>query len=563
MSFPLNSFSSPVRTASSDTPQTSPMTPFAVPTRRSFGDRSQRRRFQRLDRISAGAFGTVYRGREIETGREDFAIKCFKDDLKREVSMFGVPASLLREASAAYQCPDHDHIVKIVHIYIPPRVPREISIPSSAALSVSTTAASPSSAPNAADSAVSGMHSLTYRDTEQACMSIEIVFELLDTDLYTYMKERLPKGVRLAPNRVRRWLWQIISAVSCFHAHDLVHRDLKPQNILLRVKDDCLKIADFGISRSATEASRRQFTPQMVTLWYRPPEVLLGEERYGPEVDMWSVGCLFAELVRRIPLFNAKEELGQLDAIFRTLGSPTASEWPSFTSTKGYNPVFSRYPRMAWIDSLGFRNSLSPLGCDLLVRLLQYDPANRLTAQSALQHPYFAEDPQLVQEISLKQYDLDSACRPRSGVLLFPSEDSQMKADLESDAERCSQYTTSSQRSISVKNTTPSAAFNIPECRKRAKAECMRQIDAYLGIHDSKLDSQETTEDDDLGGSGDDNEHDYDIWEEEDDDDDDDDGDGDGADGGDNGGSNRNKSGADGRDDVPVTAPSAKRLRSS
>ena len=169
----------------------------------------------------------------------------------------------------------------------------------------------------------------------------------------------------------------------------MLHRDLKPPNLLIN-REGQLKLADFGLAR-AFGIPVRSYTHEVVTLWYRAPDVLLGSRKYSTPVDIWSVGCIFAEMANGRPLVAGTSEDDQLDRIFRLLGTPTVQDFPGIVELPDYSPDrFPPYP-----PPRGGLASLVPtldtIGVDLLNRMLQYDPARRITAQAALEHQFFAE----------------------------------------------------------------------------------------------------------------------------------------------------------------------------
>jgi serine/threonine protein kinase len=212
-----------------------------------------------------------------------------------------------------------------------------------------------------------------------------LVLEHLDRDLADHL--RASPAAR-EPRNVRRYCWQVLCGLAHAHARRVVHRDLKPQNILLDAAANAVKIADLGLARTFLPAGcgARPLTREVVTLLYRAPELLLGATRYAPSVDIWSAGCVLAELASGRPLFAGDSEIGQLHAIFRLLGTPGPAEWPGAAELPEWQPLF---PRWAPQDLAPHAPGLGPAGLDLLGRLLRLNPEDRPTAAEALCHPYF------------------------------------------------------------------------------------------------------------------------------------------------------------------------------
>lgn len=169
-----------------------------------------------------------------------------------------------------------------------------------------------------------------------------------------------------------------------------MHRDLKPQNLLINREGE-LKLADFGLAR-AFGIPVRSYTHEVVTLWYRAPDVLMGSRKYSTPVDMWSIGCIFAEMANGRPLFAGSSEADQLDRIFRTLGTPIEAAYPGLLELPGWSNIRNKSPRYQPIENMSpLVPTLDPLGVDLLAGMLQYDPAKRISARDAMQHPFFVD----------------------------------------------------------------------------------------------------------------------------------------------------------------------------
>ena len=189
--------------------------------------------------------------------------------------------------------------------------------------------------------------------------------------------------------QVKKFTNHLLKGIRYCHAHRVLHRDLKPQNLLID-KEGNLKLADFGLAR-AFGVPLRTYTHEVVTLWYRSPEILLGGRQYSTGVDMWSVGCIFAEMAARNAIFKGDSEIDQIFKIFRMLGTPTEAEWPGVTSFPDFKSSFPKWEPKPGDDLVGVDGVkiLGDEGLNLLEALLVYDPAGRISAKQAVQHPYF------------------------------------------------------------------------------------------------------------------------------------------------------------------------------
>merc|ERR1719172_283883 len=170
-----------------------------------------------------------------------------------------------------------------------------------------------------------------------------LVFEFLENDLKKYMKSLHGK---LAPATVKNFAWQLVRGVEFCHASRIIHRDLKPQNLLIdnRLR---LKIADFGLAR-AFQTPVPKYTHEVVTVWYRPPEILLGSVLYSVPVDVWGIGCILAEMATGTPLFAGDSEIDTIFKIFQKLGTPTPAHWPGIEALPDFKETFPKWPKKSW-----------------------------------------------------------------------------------------------------------------------------------------------------------------------------------------------------------------------
>lgn len=290
--------------------------------------------FKKLNKIEEGTYGIVYRAQDRDTG-EVVALKQLKLEKERE----GFPVTSLREISSLMTC-KHQHIVNIREIVVGSRLDQ-----------------------------------------------VYIVMDFIEHDLRGLMDE-MPSPFGLA--QVKTLLKQLLSAIAAMHRHWFIHRDLKTSNLLLNNRGE-IKVADFGLARRLGEPNAGKLTQMVVTLWYRAPELLLGETEYDWAVDIWSAGCIFAELLSGKPLFHGRSELDQLHKIYGVLGMPNERCWPGY----------SKLPHAAKIapvaNHLNHLNNIFPTlgksGLDLIKSMLAYDPRARPTAAEAMAHPFFEEPP--------------------------------------------------------------------------------------------------------------------------------------------------------------------------
>ncbi|KAI0492779.1 hypothetical protein KFK09_027055 [Dendrobium nobile] len=298
--------------------------------------------FEKLNKINEGTYGIVYRAKDKKTG-EIVALKKVKMEKERE----GFPLTSLREINILLSL-HHPSIVEVKEVVV-------------------------------------------GRDLD----CVFTVMEYMEHDLKGLI-ETMKKPFHLS--EVKCLMLQLFAGVKHLHDNWVLHRDLKTSNLLFNNRGE-LKICDFGLSRQYG-SPLKPYTQLVVTLWYRAPELLLGAKKYSTAIDMWSLGCIMAELLTREPLFPGKSELDQLDKIFKTLGTPDEKIWPGFGRLPGAKVNFvkkpfklqEKFPRSSAASFLG-RPSLSTAGFNLLTQLLTYDPEKRITVDDALNHPWFRESP--------------------------------------------------------------------------------------------------------------------------------------------------------------------------
>jgi len=283
-------------------------------------------RYYKIEKIGEGTYGVVYKAKDNVTS-QIVALKKIRLEAEDE----GVPSTAIREISLLKELA-HPNIVSLCNV--------------------------------------------VHEDNK-----LYLVFEYLDQDLKKYMEMC---GKNLHYMLVKSYLQQLIKGIAHCHAHRVLHRDLKPQNLLID-KKGVLKLADFGLAR-AFGVPVRTYTHEVVTLWYRAPEILLGGKQYSTPVDIWSIGCIYAEMVTRCPLFPGDSEIDQLFRIFRCLGTPNEEMWPGVSQFADYKTTF---PQWSPVPLKTVVEGLDELGLDLLSKMLCYEPSKRISARDALRHPFF------------------------------------------------------------------------------------------------------------------------------------------------------------------------------
>mmetsp|Transcript_11727 Transcript_11727/g.25351 ORF Transcript_11727/g.25351 Transcript_11727/m.25351 type:complete len:399 (-) Transcript_11727:184-1380(-) len=211
------------------------------------------------------------------------------------------------------------------------------------------------------------------------------VSELMDTDLHQIIASNQP----LSDEHTQYFMYQILRALKYVHSALVLHRDLKPSNVLLNGNCD-LKVCDFGLARVASPDDQAGFlTAYVATRWYRAPEIMLSWREYTNAVDIWSVGCILAEIIGRKPLFPGKDYMHQINLITDIIGSPTPEDMQHIHSERARRFMES-LPRKPGMPLEQLFPGASPEALDLLRRVLVFDPAKRISVEEALTHPYLA-----------------------------------------------------------------------------------------------------------------------------------------------------------------------------
>ncbi|GLV43703.1 Cyclin-dependent kinase 2 [Carabus blaptoides fortunei] len=282
-------------------------------------------KFLRVEKIGEGTYGVVYKAKDKISGKY-VALK----KIRIETDTEGVPSTAIREISVLKGL-NHPAVVQLLDIVVVEK-------------------------------------------------KLFLVFEYLNMDLKEFLDA---STVKLEDDLVKSFLKQLLEGIAYCHTHRILHRDLKPQNLLID-REGHIKLADFGLARLFS-IPLRTYTHEVVTLWYRAPELLLGSKFYTMAIDLWSIGCIFAEMITKRPLFHGDSEIDQLFRIFRIMGTPDDERWPGVSNLPDYKAIFPRWEPQDIMKIVPFKH---PEATELFMKLITYDPRTRISARDALTSSY-------------------------------------------------------------------------------------------------------------------------------------------------------------------------------
>ena len=292
-------------------------------------------KYKKLSKIGEGTYGIVYKAEDIQKKR---IVALKKIRLKPEEE--GIPSTAIREISLLKECKNKNiiHLIDVIHTK----------------------------------------------------SKLTLIFEYCETDLKRIMDEK--REEKLPLKTIKEYFYQIIKGLNYLHKKKIIHRDLKPQNLLINLENK-IKICDFGLARGYG-VPVKTYTNEVVTLWYRPPDILLGNKIYDISCDIWSAGCIFAEMLLGHPLFSGKNESEQCEQIFHLIGTPDedtfnwlkeSPEWNTGINGDG----FTKVTRKNFLTT--FNQVDDQLAIDILDKILVFDPEQRICTDDLLKHPFFQD----------------------------------------------------------------------------------------------------------------------------------------------------------------------------
>ncbi|XP_050727517.1 cyclin-dependent kinase 9-like isoform X1 [Eriocheir sinensis] len=313
-------------------------------------------KYEKLAKIGQGTFGEVFKARDRRTGKVVALKKILMENEKE-----GFPITALREIRIL-KLLRHENVVNL--------------------LEIARTKGPPPPGLQKPVKATPHMSSLS---------TFFLVFEFCEHDLAGLLSN---VNVKFNLGEIKKVMQQLLNGLYYIHSNKILHRDLKASNVLI-TKNGILKLADFGLARafSTSRQGPNRYTNRVVTLWYRPPELLLGERNYGPPVDMWGAGCIMAEMWTRTPILQGSTEQHQLALITKLCGSITPEVWPSVENYDLFNKMELVKGQQRRVCERLKHYVRDNQALDLLDKLLTLDPSKRTDSSSALDHDFFWTDP--------------------------------------------------------------------------------------------------------------------------------------------------------------------------
>ena len=343
--------------------------------------------FDKTNQIGQGTFGKVYKSSYYTKDNELKTVAIKKIPMSSQDE--GLPLTAVREI-AILQAYHHPNLVELLDIIIAPVKP-----------------------PN-------------YRG------HVDLVFEYMEHDISALVESK----ILFTQGEIKNIMKQILTGIAYLHSNNIIHRDIKSANILLN-NNGVVKLGDFGLARIICPLPQRNklYSGNVVTIWYRPPELLLGMKNYDLKVDMWSIGCVFAELLMGEPIFKGNNEKEQIQEIFTICGSPNENTWPGISLFPSYEYLM---PKNTFDNNLKLfitsksKSPIDDITYDLIQKMLMVNPRDRISAEEASKHEYFSDSHSVkieeIRKINKEYHNLRLGKSEMSTSLKFEKFDSERKA---------------------------------------------------------------------------------------------------------------------------------------
>jgi len=304
-------------------------------------DAQERRKYVKGKKLGSGQYADVFSAHLVADPTKLVAIKKIK--VGAEVKEFGISYDSLREIKFLQEL-DHPHIIKLYAVF----------------------------------------------STKNQNLNL-VLEQLPQGDLLKLIQDT--QSISYTPADIKAWMLMLCRAIWFCHANHVLHRDIKPNNLLIAANGE-IKLADFGLARSFADPFQ-PMTYNTITIWYRPPELFYQAQHYSGEVDVWSCGCVFAELIAREVLFRAwpENEINMIKLICEKVGTPTDENWPGVSKLRGYVTPSEIVPLRSKDQWLAAFRAIGETGVDLLVKMLMLDPRKRLSADNVLRHEFWTSEP--------------------------------------------------------------------------------------------------------------------------------------------------------------------------